>query len=242
MKALPALKLLKQRAIPLAICSSKTRKEIEYYRRKLDNNHPFISENGGGIFIPKEYFRFEIQELYNPPLPPFAKGGQGGFFEEKGYHSIRLGTEYSELRKAINGLRKESFSVKGFGDMTAEEIAETTGLNINEAKMAKERDFDEPFIFVGAIHELPLLFDAIKSKGFNYTQGRFFHILGNSDKGKAVSILIDLYKRKFGDIITIAIAIAILSLLATALMTFRCLKELIMPLLFRNLMVAMIPE
>jgi HAD superfamily hydrolase (TIGR01484 family) len=77
--ALPALQLLKERDIPFIICSSKTKKEIEYYRKKIGNNHPFISENGGGIFIPKGYFMFEVQNSYNPPSPPFSKGGLGGF-------------------------------------------------------------------------------------------------------------------------------------------------------------------
>jgi mannosyl-3-phosphoglycerate phosphatase len=60
-KALPALELIKQKNIPLVICSSKTRSEIEYYRKKLSNDHPFISENGGGIFIPKDYFESGVQ-------------------------------------------------------------------------------------------------------------------------------------------------------------------------------------
>jgi len=62
-KALPALQLLKDRDVPLVICSSKTKKEIEYYRKKLDNHHPFVSENGGGIFIPKNYSKFKIQNF-----------------------------------------------------------------------------------------------------------------------------------------------------------------------------------
>lgn len=89
--------------------------------------------------------------------------------------------------------------------MTVEKVAEVAGMGIEEAEMAKERDFDEPFIFDGDREEFQKLLEAIKSKGFNYTQGRFFHILGNSDKGKAVSILIGLYKRKFGEIKTVAI-------------------------------------
>jgi len=48
--AMPALKLIKEKDIPLILCSSKTRAEIEVYRKKLDNQHPFVSENGGGIF------------------------------------------------------------------------------------------------------------------------------------------------------------------------------------------------
>ncbi len=189
-KALPALKLLKERDIPLVICSSKTRKEIEYYRRKLDNHHPFISENGGGIFIPKDYFDFQISEFK--------------IEENEEYLIIRLGAEYSDLRRVVMDLRKDGFDIKGFGDMTVEEIVALADMSIDEAKMAKERDFDEPFIFKGDDLELKRLFESINAKGLNYTQGRFFHILGNSDKGKAVSILIDLYRRKFGDITTIA--------------------------------------
>lgn len=55
-KARPALNLIKEEGIPLVLCSSKTRAEMEVYRERLGNNHPFVSENGGGIFIPKDCF------------------------------------------------------------------------------------------------------------------------------------------------------------------------------------------
>jgi mannosyl-3-phosphoglycerate phosphatase len=188
--ALPALRELKDKNIPLVICSSKTRKEIEYYRKKLDNTHPFISENGGGIFIPKGYFGFRISGLG---------------FEENDYLTVRLGAKYSDLRKAIMELRQDGFNIKGFGDMTVEELADTANMTIDEAEMAKERDFDEPFLFEGDNDEAAGLFQKIKEKGFNYTRGRFFHILGDSDKGKAVAILTGLYKKEPGGIQTIAV-------------------------------------
>lgn len=172
--ALPALQILKEEKIPLIICSSKTQKEIEYYRKRLDNWHPFISENGGGVFIPEEGYSFQriilglIFHYVILPYPPFPYSG--GFAEAK---------------------------VKGG--------MEDFHMNIDEAKMAKKRDFDEPFVFDGSKTDEQRLLEAIIAKGFNYTQGRFFHILGDNDKGKAVSILIDLYKRKFGEIVTIAI-------------------------------------
>ncbi len=192
-KALPALQRIKEKNIPLIICSSKTRSEIEYYRKKLSNDHPFISENGGGIFIPKDYFKFGVMS------------SEFGVEKEDQYLVIRLGAKYTDLRKAIDELRAEGFEVKGFGDMTVEELSELANMSINEAVMAKERDFDEPFIFEGRETELQRLFRAITQKGYNYTQGRFYHILGNSDKGKAVSILTEQYKRKFNEITTIAI-------------------------------------
>ncbi len=192
-KALPALQLLKEKDIPLIICSSKTKKEIEYYRKKLDNHHPFISENGGGIFIPKDYFRFQIADL------------RLKIEETRDYRIIRLGAKYNDLRNAIETLQKEGFDIKGFGDMTVHELAEIAHMTIEEAEMAKERYFDEPFIYSGPSHRLPQLLKSINKKGFKFTQGRFYHILGSSNKGIAVSMLINLYKNKYKKIETIAV-------------------------------------
>ncbi|MEW6713622.1 MAG: HAD-IIB family hydrolase [Nitrospirota bacterium] len=191
--ALPALQLIKEKNIPLIICSSKTRTEIEHYRKKLYNHYPFVSENGGGIFIPKGYFNFE------PSDPGLV------IEEDKQYYIIRLGAKYSDLRNTLNELRTEGFDIRGFGDMSVEEIASLTKLRKEEAEMAKDRDFDEPFVFTDGEKSVLKLLDKIKSKGFNYTQGQFHHILGNSDKGKAISILTDLYRKDFCEISTIAI-------------------------------------
>jgi len=192
-KALPALELIRQRAIPLILCSSKTRTEIEYYRRKLANARPFVSENGGGIFIPKKYFDSPLS-IASFPIE-----------EEADYDVVRLGARYYDLRKALRELQQEGFEITGFGDMTVSELADIANMNHDEAMMAKERDFDEPFIYKGPGHGLPRLFISINQKGFTFTQGRFFHILGSSDKGIAVSILTDLYMRKYGNIKTIAL-------------------------------------
>lgn len=191
--ALPALRLLKEENIPLVICSSKTRVEIEYYRKKLDNHQPFVSENGGGIFIPEGYFGLSNGSHGLVP-------GDGS-----GYDTIRLGARYPDLRKALEELQREGFRVRGFGDMSSKEVAELANMSIEEAEMAQERDFDEPFVFAGDEGDFRRLFDAIAERGFTFTRGRFFHILGNSDKGRAVAILTDLYSKKFGDVETIAL-------------------------------------
>jgi mannosyl-3-phosphoglycerate phosphatase len=194
-KAKPSLRRVKEKDIPLVICSSKTRKEIEHYRKLLDNHHPFISENGGGIFIPKGYFPFELSH----PRHEIITG--------RSYHVMRLGARYEDLRSTLEELKNEGFQVRGFGDMSVEELVETTQMKPVEARMAKQRDFDEPFLHTGPAYRLSGLLRAIHEKGFKFTQGRFYHILGNSNKGIAVSILIDLYARKFQDtgIVTIAI-------------------------------------
>jgi len=189
-EALPALALLKEKNIPLILCSSKTRAEVEHWRTLLENEDPFICENGGGVFIPKGYFAFD----------------SGYPAEDAGdYILLRLGASYGHLRKVFKELVNEGFPVKGFGDMNAEEISGLTGLSLEESVMAKEREFDEPFIFAGSEEEKAKLFGAIKKRGLNYTQGRFFHLIGESDKGRAAAILIGLYKKASGEITTVAL-------------------------------------
>jgi len=191
--ARPALRLLSEKNIPLVLCSSKTRVEIEHYRKKLDNRHPFISENGGGIFMPNGYFMAAARSI------------QVESKDEGQYQIIRLGARYKTLRSALCGLREEGFSVTGFGDMNALEIASITGLPVEEAEMAKQRDFDEPFLYDGPQDKLELLLTSIHARGFRHTQGYFLHIMGDSDKGKALAILQEFYRTTYGKIISVAI-------------------------------------
>jgi mannosyl-3-phosphoglycerate phosphatase len=191
--ALPALSLLKKKNIPLILCSSKTKIEIEHYRKKLKNLHPFISENGGGVYVPKKYFSFKI---------PNNKYQINNL---KNYTLITFGVAYADLRNALKDLRSKGFDVKGFGDMGSREISRLTGLKTSEATMAKQRYFDEVFAFRGDEQSLKKLKRQIKLKGLNFTQGILFHIMGNSDKGRAVEILKNLYRRPFGKIATVAL-------------------------------------
>jgi mannosyl-3-phosphoglycerate phosphatase family protein len=185
--ALPALAAIKTGGIPLVLCSSKTRAELEVYRKRLGNAHPFIAENGGGIFIPRGYFSipFEAEQSH-------------------GYQLIRLGTPYAEIRKQFVRLREQLHAkVRGFADMTVAEVAALTGLAGDEAALAKQRDFDEAFVFEGETDENFLR--AIEAAGLNWTQGRIFHIMGNHDKGRAVSMLVSLYRKQSGDVASIAL-------------------------------------
>ncbi|RQW86709.1 MAG: HAD-IIB family hydrolase [Geobacter sp.] len=191
--AQPALRKMAESAIPLILCSSKTRKEIEHYRDKMENFHPFISENGGGIFIPEGYFPDEtVLERFSPS-------------SEMGYRVIRLGTPYCELRKALAELRSEGFPITGFGDLSTAELAKQTGLSTREALLCKERDFDEPFLFKGSDEEKAKLFHAIRDRGLFTTQGVYLHLLGDNDKGKAVKILTVIFRARYGSLRTVAL-------------------------------------
>jgi mannosyl-3-phosphoglycerate phosphatase len=188
--ALPAIKTLKERNIPLILCTSKTRAEIEMVRSQLKNNHPFISENGGAVFIPKGYFSQKFK---------FA-------IEETDYLIVELGTPYSKLRDAVKKMRAlTQGKVKGFGDLNFQEVAHLCGFSLDQAKLAKKREYDEPFIleneaYMGKIQEIARCSNLKITRG-----GRFYHLTGQNDKGKAVLMLKNIYREKHKKLKTIAL-------------------------------------
>lgn len=187
--AIPTLNLIKSREIPLILSSSKTKAEIELFRDRLDNVHPFVSENGGGVFVPVDYFPFSVE---------------GDLKDD--FSVVTIGEPYAEVRKVFLEIRQKfQYDINGFGDMTVEEVAEVTGMTIEEASLSKIREFDEPFVFNGSDDEKKEILKAIEEKGFHWTEGRFLHILGDHDKGKAARILIEHFERFLGNVTTIGI-------------------------------------
>ncbi|MBM4388941.1 MAG: HAD hydrolase family protein [Deltaproteobacteria bacterium] len=89
--------------------------------------------------------------------------------------------------------------------MTIEEIAELTSLDTKSASLAKQREFDEPFVFSGDETEIPAMTEAAESMGLRITEGRFHHLIGNSDKGRAVEMLVEILSAKLRDPVTIGI-------------------------------------
>ncbi len=178
--ARPALAALREAQIPLILCSSKTFAEMKYWCETLEVFHPFISENGGAIFIPKNYF--------NLPLETSA--------ERDGYGLILTGASYAALRAALVEIAKQvDLPLVGFGDLTAEQIIARTGLTREQAGMAKIRDADEPFFIDRDFdeEEIKRLQTEADRKGLQVTRGgRFFHLTGSSDKGSATRQLIKL--------------------------------------------------
>ncbi len=185
-KAMPAVKKIIKNKIPLVFVSSRVSHEMDIYYKKIKIKHPFISENGAAIFIPKSYFK---DLKYDYIL--------------RGCEVLQFGTKYKKLRNVLNKIKKETNCIiKGFGDLTPKELSKNANISIKKAKLAKQREFTEPFIlYKGNIEKIKKL---IKKYGLNYTKGgRYHYIMGKNDKGKAVNLLKKLFKKKFGKIITL---------------------------------------
>jgi mannosyl-3-phosphoglycerate phosphatase len=173
----------------IVLASSKTRSEIEFYRKRIGIKDPFIVEDGSAIYIPKRYFKTTFT---------YSK-------QHRQYYVIELGMPYLEIREKIESIKKEmGANIIGFGDMTTQEVAQDTGLPFKLAQLAKLREYDEPFRVVEGTETEVI--HAIQGKGLCYTKGgRYFHALGNTDKGKATKILKHLYQLEFQKLLTIGI-------------------------------------
>ncbi|MFC1894102.1 bifunctional mannosyl-3-phosphoglycerate synthase/mannosyl-3 phosphoglycerate phosphatase [Chloroflexota bacterium] len=189
--ALDMIRSLQGKNIPIVFCSAKTSGEQISYREELGINDPFIVENGGAIFIPRDYFRF-----------PFSCDRK-----VDDYLVIELGMSYTEVRMRLDRARKKSdLEMVGFGDMSNEEVALKADLSLRAAELAKQREYSETIILEGDQRKINQALEAIKNTGLDYIfGGRFYEVMGSNDKGRAVKILSELYKLNFGEVMTIGI-------------------------------------
>ena len=176
--AATALQRLHRHSIPIVLASSKTRTELQKLQQTLGLNEPFIAENGGGVFIPAGYSILDTHVL--------KKLGN--------YYFKQFGIPYHTIREIFESLQSK-YNIKGFGDMTVDEIITATGLTREEAILAAQRDFTEPFLFLSEplLQELK---EEVADHGLKITQGgRFYHLMAaGQDKGLAVSETLRLFQ------------------------------------------------
>ena len=119
-----------------------------------------------------------------------------------------MGLPYARLTKELQALRKEfGLHLKGFSDMRVDEISRLTGLDPESAKLAAKREFDEPFLITGDPLQAEKVFiTAAKQRGLSVTQGgRFYHLQGGNDKGRAMEMVISWYEKQHGKVTSIAL-------------------------------------
>jgi mannosyl-3-phosphoglycerate phosphatase len=191
-EASKALSLCRRRRVPVVMVSSKTGAEMAVIAEKMTLSAPFISENGGGIFAPEDVFA---------SMPD-------GAVRQGGYLVYTLGTPYAELVSALQKIRDElAWDIRGFSDMDVMEISRRTGLGRDEARLAAQRDFDEPFVVLCPTRpDVEVLIRAAQKRGLQITTGgRFFHLHGASDKGLAMEKVVSWYRASRGEVATVAL-------------------------------------
>jgi mannosyl-3-phosphoglycerate phosphatase len=236
--ALEALNYIRHQRIPLILCSSKTKAEIEYYRKELWLEDPFIVENGAAIFIPKGTLDTRDIARFHPKTPlPRREGMKGrgtptlalprqmgreyrisgrkqALVECGTYEVIELGMPYSRIKYLFAAIKAETgLKLSGFSEMSVDQVVELTGLGRDMAALAQQRDYSEPFLFKDAprrvLEEEARLADlerAAGKRGLKITRGgRFYYLVGDNDKGKAVRILKKLYETEGRVLVTVGL-------------------------------------
>ena len=179
----PMLRTFIGENIPVIPVSSKTRAELEPLRVTLENSHPFIVENGAGICIPENYFS-DLPSGYE-----FING-----YWQKGFSRPR---EFWQacLRKLQSKFASDfvSFSMAG-----NQGIAKMTGLSLEEAELANQRQYSEPLLWSGSTERLNDFLRCLQDMDVRAVQGgRFLHLIDECDKGRAVQFLSDLYRHNY---------------------------------------------
>ena len=102
--------------------------------------------------------------------------------------------DYGWICSALEETAAESgIAVRGFHDMTPEEITEVSALPADVAPLAAQREHSEPFSVLDEARA-PELLAALEKKGLQWTRGgRFYHVFERGGKAAAVGELLKQY-------------------------------------------------
>ncbi len=160
-----ALNRLKAESIPVILNSSKTLEEMKILAEALAPESPIIAENGSLIFN------------------PVTRDTQ------------LLGPDYVSICRILNQLRdRNHYPFMGFQDWSIETLSQKTGLDLLSAAHAKKRSASEPILWHGSgEHLLEFKRDLADYKLTLKQGGRFWHVMGETDKVTAMQALVKQY-------------------------------------------------
>ena len=125
--------------------------------------HPFVSESGGGLFVPVGYF---------PDTPANARA----FVE---YDVLEFGRRHAVVAAALHEVANRlRIGVTGFSDMSVDEVATACRLSLAQARLAMLREYDEPFRIADTSPAVQgRLFQGLRRAGFRcFTHEGYQHV------------------------------------------------------------------
>ncbi len=184
-EAVPTLAAMEKQHIPVIPVTSKTRAEVELLRDSLHNAHPFIVENGAAVFIPVGYF---------PQQPKDT-------IEKDHYWIKEFVAPRSRWQAMINEVRpRYNDQFKTFAEAGIDGIIAMTGLNVHAAARAARRQYGEPVAWQGNGNLKQAFVSELTQLGASILEGgRFIHVSGDCDKGRALQWLEQVFQQAMPD-------------------------------------------
>ncbi|WP_221029373.1 HAD-IIB family hydrolase [Actomonas aquatica] len=186
--ARPGLLRLRERGVPVVFCSSKTATEQRALRQELGIRAiPAIVENGAAIIVPE-----------STGLPTAGWEPAPG---EPGRRALALGLPVAEIQTRLDRVRaRTGQALRGYRDISDADLAELTGLSVESAARARQRDFSETLVEVLDDETWAQLDAEFAREGLECRHGGRFHTVtgAGTDKGRAVRQVIELYESAYG--------------------------------------------
>ncbi|MCL1047311.1 HAD-IIB family hydrolase [Shewanella electrodiphila] len=181
--AIGVIEALVEKQIPIIANTSKTFAEMEKIQQTIGFNSPFISENGAVVYIPIGYFDTQPADTIT-----------------QGYYWVKEFCEPREHWLQLLDSKASDFASDyiGFSTLTAEELCEFTDLSAEKATLALVRHYSEPVLWTADESRKRAFIEHMNSLGANMLQGgRFLHVGGHTDKGRAMDWLAQVYADKY---------------------------------------------
>ena len=174
-EALETVKALKDRGIPIIPCTSKTLAETASLMQAMDIDGPMIIENGAAIWVPQDW------GLERP----------AGSASDADAWCHSFGPSRSMIRRQLAILSIEwGNRYQSLCDLSDKQVAAVTGLDLDGAARAKQREHCETLIWLGTPADRKTFAEQVETLDMRCLQGgRFVHVLTSGGKAEAVSWL-----------------------------------------------------
>lgn len=169
----------------LILCSSKTELEQNNLKSKMDLQEPYIVENGGAAIVPMDYFKK-------------SKIASSKIFQKN--YIIETGGSAHRIRSILQKIRnKYNIDFKGVSDLSISELSKITKLPRDYASRMMKRNYSETIVQIDN-KNLPKFASIVEKEGLNIIHGgQYFDITLGNDKGTAVKVLIDFFRKEYSN-------------------------------------------
>ena len=153
--------------------SSKTKVEIEKFNNDLDEDLPFVVENGAAIYN---------LNLINSSFP----------------EKISLSREINEIIEIFDNKISSKYKskCKFIKDLTSDKQSEIFGLPKDKVKLAINREYTIPLIFEGSKIQKTDLFKSVNNVGLSLQEGgRVINLCDKISKSKAMKNVVKIFKK-----------------------------------------------
>jgi mannosyl-3-phosphoglycerate phosphatase len=171
--------------IPYILNTSKTRSELTLLRQALQHQDAFIVENGAAIYYPKSLLKTPTSSVDNELVCQIL--------------GPKRATILAHLQDA-----KRLFTFTALSELSDASLSQCTGLSLEQARLAQQREFTEPLIWQdseSALQRFNLWLKPLALK--TQRGGRFLQVMGiDCDKALAMQHVTCAYEHFYETAVT----------------------------------------